>query len=341
MTVRSRSGRRTTSRTMSYVACRLAGLALLGALAACGNGGGDGGGDQEGGQGSEQAEPKSGTLWVTTGTYDTILGIDLETMEVEHTIDGLEVPFAVTYGHDRVWALDKDRLLRIDPASGETTRIAIEGASGLTVTDDGLWVANGDGVAEMNPEDNRLSKPLSLPFDRIANELIYHDKVVFGCDETYGGVIQIDTQYDQVFANDWTQLGRRTCTQVRVANDTLYVAAEDEIQSHELGDIDLIERWVAPSPITTFVPMPDGKALAVASQDGDVRRLDLETGEYGDPVTLATSQFVFPKLTTDGEQIWASGDPGKVLRLNPETLAVEDELELPDGAPAGSLTLAP
>ncbi len=90
-----------------------------------------------------------GSLWVTKNDAQTVLRIDLQTMQVMASIGVPTLIFNMAAGPSGVWLTDyeENRVLRIDPATNQVVfdRTFLHGPSGIAVTDNAVWIANTRG----------------------------------------------------------------------------------------------------------------------------------------------------------------------------------------------------
>ena len=103
-----------------------------------------------------------GAVWVAVGR--SIAQIDPGTNRVTRSIELDATPYYVRYGYGSVWAATSaERLLRIEPRSGEITAATPTGyPEGLEVTDDGVVVLSDDAWV-VDPTSARLLVTVGVP----------------------------------------------------------------------------------------------------------------------------------------------------------------------------------
>lgn len=109
-----------------------------------------------------------GAVWIVVGELaDTLLGIDPETLEVAHRFTIPINSAAVRAGLGAVWVTRpfSQELLRVDPASGETTAIPVgPGPRFLALGEGAVWVMNQrDGsVSRVDPTSATVTATIDV-----------------------------------------------------------------------------------------------------------------------------------------------------------------------------------
>jgi DNA-binding SARP family transcriptional activator/ABC-type branched-subunit amino acid transport system substrate-binding protein/DNA-binding beta-propeller fold protein YncE len=159
-----------------------------------------------------------GAVWITNAAIDaqsndsegllpaSVSRLDPESGDVVETIDLRPAPgghvFSVLPGlsvqhlavsPDAVWAINRDlSVSRIDP---RTNRIVaqVEGvkANNIAVGDGDVWVAEGDGLAEIDPSTNEVAR--RVPLDADLSTLAVGGGAVWVADPEGGNVWRVDT----------------------------------------------------------------------------------------------------------------------------------------------------
>jgi len=117
-------------------------------------------------------------VWTTVPQDGIVLRIDPDTEEVTEHATGLERPFTIVSGPDRLWATlygpdelgtDEPTVVRIDPNDGSAiTEIATGagslGKGGLWATDDAVWVRAPDlFLKRIDPATNEVVETITGP----------------------------------------------------------------------------------------------------------------------------------------------------------------------------------
>ena len=159
-----------------------------------------------------------GAVWITNASIDaqsndaedllpaSVSRLDPESGDVDETIELRPAPGGHVYSvlpglsvqhlavsPDAVWAINRDlSVSRIDP---RTNRIVaqVEGvkANNIAVGDGDVWVAEGDGLAEIDPSTNEVAR--RVPLDADLSTLAVGGGAVWVADPEGGNVWRVDT----------------------------------------------------------------------------------------------------------------------------------------------------
>lgn len=116
-----------------------------------------------------------GSLWVTKNDAQTVLRLNLQTMQVVASIAVPTLIFNMAAGPSGVWLTDyeENRVLRIDPTTDQVVfdRTFLHGPSGIAFGDDSVWIPNTRGrfVTRLDPGTDAVvaeiqvgARPLSI-----------------------------------------------------------------------------------------------------------------------------------------------------------------------------------
>ena len=118
-----------------------------------------------------------GAVWVTSAAEGTVDRIDVETNTVSQTLPAGSSPAGIAVGDGALWVADRvgAALLRIDPVSGDSVAVEVDGLpSAVAFTPEGVWVTltpgglarvDGDRVTSTRTSARGL-RPSRTPSDR-------------------------------------------------------------------------------------------------------------------------------------------------------------------------------
>lgn len=243
----------------------------------------------------------------------------------EIAVDGS--PCFVAEAAGRVWvtAFDGNELIEIDPGTNEVvdTYPMPDGPCGMAVEAGTLWVEspNAGQLVAFDPQRARVIDRVRVPGG------------VFGLTSTPSGLWGVAGQDEQVVQID--PRTRRIVARVDIEgplaglaawrNEIWTVSGRSELVRIDPGSHRITERFV----LGSFEPeglAVDGDTLWVSSSfEGNVLRVDRETGEVRDRIPVDGSLFGGVVI---GDSYWVSGNDGTVYRLDAASGEVVDEFEL-------------
>jgi YVTN family beta-propeller protein len=112
----------------------------------------------------------AGAVWVVNGLDGTVSRIEPETNNVVETIEIGGSPEGVAVGAGAVWVASGRAIVRVDPASGAETRIALRSAATQVAVGEGaVWVSNGpsDSVTKIDLETGTASRVIGVGDDPV------------------------------------------------------------------------------------------------------------------------------------------------------------------------------
>lgn len=168
-----------------------------------------------------------GSVWVHQDSAE-VARIDPTTDEVETIRFDEGLCQGIAAGLGAVWACEVDHLVRIDPDTGDVTRVDVQrtpGSGRFPIADGRLWVLTrlgGDRISGVS-KDGRVTETIDLPFG--CTELSRDadgDRFWVACPEE-GAVLEIDAATGAIVAR---HEGIPGAIQITPGDDALWVVAD-------------------------------------------------------------------------------------------------------------------
>lgn len=272
---------------------------------------------------------------------DPGLRVSTSAPRVAATIAAGTSAVGITVGEGAVWMTDPDArtVARIDPVSGEVeSTVSLPTEPDEVVTASGVvWVTDVEGTLyRIDPRTTEVSAPLaslatgtSVRFDIAAG-----NDGIWLVDPATGSVTNVSS--DGSLAVDGFSIPGLTPTDV--ASDGSQVWAYDPAGSLARVD-DRGPVWDVPEGGSfSDLALGFGAAWVATGQGGEVYRVDLATGEVGDPASVG-GDYTDLALDVSESAVWAVSIDGdaersQLVRLDPATGRVRGDPVAIDGVAA-------
>jgi DNA-binding beta-propeller fold protein YncE len=252
----------------------------------------------------------AGAVWVQEG--DTgVARIDTATNAITARIAGID---NLAFAGDELWGAAGDRLVRLDPRSGQilaTISLPTVGAHRVVADGAALWVPLDDGVFRIDRAAATAEKiPLRCPGSREA--AIGHGSLWLACKDT-GTVMRVDPVSRQVVAAIATGRGAH---HVAIGDGAVWVTNYEE---NTVSRIDPASN----APVAKISGAGSGIGLTVAAglvwaaTSNGIATIDPETNTVRGRIELGAAQYYYGLVFADGS-LWASATAlGRVYRIRP------------------------
>jgi YVTN family beta-propeller protein len=231
---------------------------------------------------------------------------------------------------DAVWVTDPGHpvVTRLDRDDGVVAEVALaDPAQAIAAGDEAVWVADVDGgagsVHRIDPEGDELTGDVHVGD---ASDLAVAPHAVWAALLFEDRIVRIDPTSLEVVAE--VEVGE-TALGLDVSGDAVWVTHRDD---NTLAHVD-----ARTNEVLDTVPSQGSSPFRVVATDdvvwvgnfghnGTVTRLDVRSGAT---VTSAELDAAVVGLAVTDEAVWVSdGNHGRILRLDPSTLDVDDEISL-------------
>jgi YVTN family beta-propeller protein len=261
-----------------------------------------------------------GSLWITGGdTSDVLLRIDIDTGEIDESIDVPAVPSGIATTSSAVWVTSQgdNSVSRILPDTNEVVATIPVGTKpfGVAATDDGVWVTNEiDGtISVIDPSTNTITA--TVPVGSAPNGITFAEGSIWVTLLGDDAVARVDPSTNAVVAT--IPVGGRPFAALG-AGGLIWVTGSND---NSLSRIDPATNEVTSKVTLGGTPVGlslDDTALWVANASGDsTSRVDTETASVTATVLTGDEPFY---TAAGGGSIWVANFSGRsVSRVDPGT----------------------
>lgn len=253
-------------------------------------------------------------------------------------------PFAVTAGAGAVWASAGEGVVRIDPATNETTVITLDtlGTNGIAATDEAVWVSGypSNKVFRIDAATNEVTATFELDTAPYAIEVVGNDLFV-----SY----QNETQLLDATSGDvrWTY-PRPAAFPIPAAFGSVWTVSASTVQRLDPASGEVVATIEVPPPadLCTLSPLSGvtgiGDSVILGCFEGTrLTRIDVATNTVAG--TYEIGQNGGTAIAVDGAW-WSPVGPstqGGFARIDPATGRIVQQVDLGEGNnPSGMATTA-
>lgn len=286
--------------------------------------------------------PEPSTVWVASYEEQALVKVDAATGDVEEIAveDG---PWQVDVVDDSVW-IRSFRVQRIDPGSGEATDIGTEDqyAQGFLVQDDGVWVdlRDEDKLVRLDPESGETLEEVELQSEDVDLDGLSVDGSSLLAANTYDGTaVKIDLEsgeIEEVYDPD------AVVWDVLRLEDSLWVAHYSGLTELDAETFE-VRREIEGVDDGVFALDVDEDGRLWVAQAQSVGTID-EAGQVEtvvDAVTDTVDLGIVDDLKVSEDSVWITHGDAGLVRLDRETGELDEPIAIPGaGAFATSFEIA-